>query len=323
MALISVIVPVYKVEPYLKRCVDSILGQSFTDFRLILVDDGSPDDCGAICDLYASQDARIKVIHQKNQGLSAARNAGIDCVLSDKDCRWITFIDSDDWVLPQYLEYLLLASRKSETEISVCRWGRVDGNDPPEETEGLRICTLKPEELLCADRGTGIVAWAKLYAIRLFQETRFPVGRLHEDEFTTYRVLFETDRVAFVDNVLYCYYVNPNSITERSWTPRRTDSIDALYQQCVFFHKNGYLKAEKQTAGLLLDYSLTALSHLQWEFPDEKNRIKNARKRLRWGIRRYGKVLRLRQREDLRTLRRYAYPLLYKTEKRLRRLLNG
>ena len=106
MGRISVIVPVYKVENYLHRCVDSILGQSFADFELILVDDGSPDNCGSICDAYAVKDSRIRVIHQENGGLSAARNAGIDWVFAHSDSQWLTFIDSDDWIHGSFLQIL-------------------------------------------------------------------------------------------------------------------------------------------------------------------------------------------------------------------------
>ena len=103
MPQISVIVPVYKVEPYLRRCVDSILGQTFTDFELILVDDGSPDNCPAICDEYARKDTRVHVIHQENGGLSAARNAGIDWAFANSDSQWLTSVDSDEWVHPEML----------------------------------------------------------------------------------------------------------------------------------------------------------------------------------------------------------------------------
>ena len=103
MALISVVVPVYNVEKYIHQCIDSILSQTFTDLELILVDDGSPDRCPQICDRYAEQDQRIHVIHQKNGGLSAARNAGIDWAFANSDSQWITFVDSDDWVHPELL----------------------------------------------------------------------------------------------------------------------------------------------------------------------------------------------------------------------------
>ena len=113
MSEISVIVPVYKVEQFSHRCVDSILHQSFTDFELILVDDGSPDQCGAICEAYAAGDARIHVIHQKNGGLSAARNTGIDYVMEHSKSHWLAFVDSDDWVHPDYLQMLYMTARET------------------------------------------------------------------------------------------------------------------------------------------------------------------------------------------------------------------
>ena len=135
MPVISVIVPVYKVEPYLHRCVDSILSQTYTDFELILVDDGSPDNCGAICDKYAKLDSRIHVLHKKNGGLSSARNAGIDWVFANSDSQWFSFIDSDDWVHPQYLELLYQAVKAYEVRISQCLHIETDGTAPIPEVE--------------------------------------------------------------------------------------------------------------------------------------------------------------------------------------------
>ena len=123
--LISVIVPVYKVEEYIYRCVDSILAQSFKDFELILVDDGSPDNCGKICDEYAQKDKRITVIHKENGGLSDARNTGIDWAL--KNSNWITFIDSDDWVHTDYLKNLYNAVKENNVDISVCGYVNTTG----------------------------------------------------------------------------------------------------------------------------------------------------------------------------------------------------
>lgn len=120
MPTISVIVPVYKVEPWLWRCVDSILAQTYTDFELILVDDGSPDNCGAICDEYAAKDSRVHVIHQKNGGLSAARNAGIDWVFAHSDSRWLTFVDSDDWLYPETLQFLLRDAAEKDIAKQAC-----------------------------------------------------------------------------------------------------------------------------------------------------------------------------------------------------------
>ena len=119
MADISIIVPVYQVEEYLHRCIDSILKQTYPDFEVILIDDGSPDNCGNLCDEYAKKDTRIHVIHQMNGGLSVARNSGIDWAFANSSSKWLTFIDSDDWVHPQYLEVLLNAAIKYNVPVSI------------------------------------------------------------------------------------------------------------------------------------------------------------------------------------------------------------
>lgn len=116
MPEVSIIVPVYKVEPYLNKCVDSILAQTFTDFECILVDDGSPDSCGKICDEYVQKDSRVKVIHQENQGLSAARNSGLDMASG----AWIVFVDSDDWIEPDAVEVLYRAALQNDADMAVC-----------------------------------------------------------------------------------------------------------------------------------------------------------------------------------------------------------
>ena len=119
MPLISVIVPIYKVKEYLNRCVDSILSQTFTSFELVLVDDGSPDECGEICDDYAIKDDRIIVIHQSNKGLSEARNTGIDWAMKNSDSEWLTFVDSDDWIHPDYLRLLYDSAIKTNADKSI------------------------------------------------------------------------------------------------------------------------------------------------------------------------------------------------------------
>ncbi len=127
MSKISVIIPVYNTEAYIQRCVDSILWQTLNDFELILVDDGSSDNCGSICDEYARQDNRIHVIHQKNKGLSAARNVGLDYVFEHFDSDWVSFIDSDDWVYPKYLESLIQAAIENNVQIAACNHLRTKG----------------------------------------------------------------------------------------------------------------------------------------------------------------------------------------------------
>ena len=146
MPTISVIVPVYKVEPYLNRCVDSILRQTYQDFELILVDDGSPDRCGEICGEYARQDGRVHVIHKENGGLSDARNAGIDWVEANSDSQWLIFADSDDWVHPELLARLLDAATAFDLKISVCGYQETEGADPAVLPEDMRPHRCTPKQ---------------------------------------------------------------------------------------------------------------------------------------------------------------------------------
>lgn len=235
MAQISVIIPVYKVEPYLHRCVDSVLHQSFLDFELILVDDGSPDNCGAICDGYAQQDPRIHVIHQKNGGLSAARNAGIDWVFENSGSQWLTFIDSDDWVHQGFLQILMDAAVEHSCKLSACGFLRTAGEPFPSEINE-RSEWVSADDYYCgaAPDDSPAPAWGKLYHRSLFQSLRYPVGKLHEDEFTTYRAVYEAGAVAKVSAKLYAYFQNPASITQSRWKPGRLDGLEALQEQISF-----------------------------------------------------------------------------------------
>ncbi len=203
MSCISVIVPVYKIELFLERCVDSILAQTYTDFKLILVDDGSPDLCPAICDAYVASDRRVTVIHQENGGLSQARNAGIEFALADPDCGWITFVDGDDWVHAEYLARLYHAAVKHGAGISSCKFLYAKWESDIQISEPAESAAEAPEAFYCSERMNAVVAWGKLYAKELFDEIRFPQGKLHEDEFVTYRLLFQCETIAAVQTPLY------------------------------------------------------------------------------------------------------------------------
>ena len=235
MAQISVIVPVYNVEPYLHRCVDSILSQSFPDFQLILVDDGSPDNCGEICDCYAAKDSRVHVIHQKNAGLSAARNAAIDWTFGNTDCQWLTFIDSDDWVHPEYLQRLLDGALQYNAKVSICGYAETEGEDPLVPPETLEAQCREPAEFYRNNNVSATIACAKLYARECFQQVRFPLGKVHEDEFVTYRMLFLRPQIVFIPAPLYAYYVNLSGLTKKAWSARHLDAWEAYEQQIDFF----------------------------------------------------------------------------------------
>ena len=240
MPEISVIVPVYKVEQFLHRCVESILRQSFYNFELILVDDGSPDSCGAICDAYAAKDNRIHAIHQKNGGLSAARNSGIDYVLAHSDSHWLAFVDSDDWVHPDFLKILYTAARQTLCKISACGFFRTEGEPIPEVQDDSIVC-LSADDYYCGQVHGGVtaVAWNKLYHRSLFKELRYPIGKLHEDEFTTYLAVYQAGKVGVTPAQLYAYYQNPEGIMRSEWNPRRMHVLEAFEQQIAFARQQG------------------------------------------------------------------------------------
>lgn len=259
MPLISVIVPVYKVEPYLSRCIDSILAQTFADFELILVDDGSPDNCGKICDEYAQKDKRIQVIHKENGGLSSARNEGIDWSFANSNSQWLTFIDSDDWIHPQYLELLLSGATSTNTDICVCEYTETSEFSDFENLNKVNAQKLSPEDFFVNHHVTAVIACGKLYKKSCFKNIRYPLGKIHEDEYTTYKILFEKNYISYLKVPLYFYYTNSDSIVRSEWSPKRLDAIQAFHEQILFFEKNKYTSAAKIVKEILLWYISTQI----------------------------------------------------------------
>lgn len=211
---ISVIVPVYKVEPYLQKCVDSIRNQTYENLEIILVDDGSPDHCGRMCDAFQAQDPRIRVIHKKNGGLSSARNAGLD----EAKGAYIAFVDSDDWLEPDAMEVLMTAAQNENVKL-VCG-GRYDVSGASGERK-IGLCPPKAETIPGKElvrrifrwENVDSAAWDKLYHRSLFREIRYPVGKIVEDVPTTYRLALDAGRAAMVPKPVYNYYHRPGSIT--------------------------------------------------------------------------------------------------------------
>ncbi len=245
MPQISVIVPVYAAEQYLDRCIQSVLEQTFSDFELILVDDGSPDNCPQMCDEWAKKDSRIIVIHKQNGGLSDARNAGIDWSFANSNSQWITFIDSDDWINNRFLELLYNNAQVTNSNISMCSFCYPRANDDVPVIEFQKCTVHSPEALYCKDHLASVTACCKLYKKELFEHIRYPVGKLHEDMYVTYKLFFACDKVAYVNMPMYCYFQSANSITRSEWTPKRLDAISAHQEAIEFFSKNSYHKAKK------------------------------------------------------------------------------
>lgn len=297
MPLISVIVPVYKVEKYLNRCVDSILSQTFTDFELILIDDGSPDNCGKICDEYEQKDSRIHTIHQKNGGLSSARNSGIDWVFQNSDSQWLTFIDSDDWVHPQYLDLLLSAANTHSADISICEYTEIDKYFISAPVNDSSAQKLTPEEIFVCHRVTATIACAKLYKKICFKDIRYPAGKLHEDEFTTYKILFQKSHISYLNENLYFYYTNPNSIVRSEWSPKRLDAIEAHEEQIAYFRKNRYIDALKKVERILLWYIIAQIEITE-KSDDYRAFTPELKKKLKACIKDYKKDLNLSVKTD-------------------------
>lgn len=297
MPLISVIVPVYKVEKYLNRCVDSILSQTFTDFELILIDDGSPDNCGKICDEYEQKDSRIHTVHQKNGGLSSARNTGIDWTFRNSNSHWLTFIDSDDWVHPQYLDLLLSAANTNSADISICEYTEIDKYFISAPVNDSSAQKLTPEEIFVCRRVTATIACAKLYKKICFKDIRYPAGKLHEDEFTTYKILFQKSHISYLNESLYFYYTNPNSIVRSEWSPKRLDAIEAHEEQIAYFRKNRYIDALKKVERILLWYIIAQIEITE-KSDDYRAFTPELKKKLKACIKDYKKDLNLSVKTD-------------------------
>lgn len=230
MELISVIVPVYRTEAYLDRCVESIVEQSYENLEIILVDDGSPDNCPAMCDAWAEKDRRVKVIHKQNGGLSDARNAGLSVCTG----AYIAFVDSDDWIHPDYIRLLYITAQKYNAQISACDVQFVyEGDSVKSAPSTVTSKCYTPEQAIatlikgCVFRA---VAWNKLYQRSIIQSERFPIGKNHEDEFFTYRILDRAVRLAYVDAPLYFYFQRPGSIMHMT-SIKRLDALEAYLER--------------------------------------------------------------------------------------------
>ena len=298
MAAISIIVPVYKVEPYLHRCVDSILNQTFTDFELILVDDGSPDNCGGICDDYAAKDSRVHVIHQKNSGVSAARNAGLARAFAN-GCQWVAFVDSDDWVHPCYLEILHGAAVENGVMLSCCEFCPVQEESQIPDSMMPDVPCVKiqsPEEVFYSrDAGTvmGYVCrW--LFHINLLRGIQFPTGIRWEDVYILPHIIFGTEKVATVNMELYYYWRHNGSVTMSEWSKR---SLDVLYsyEHCLrVCEKQASRNLCVLVAGDYIRRILDQYFRVQWNMvsgKEKKEILYSVRERLKEELKRYAKEI--------------------------------
>ncbi|MDO5400303.1 MAG: glycosyltransferase family 2 protein [Eubacteriales bacterium] len=241
MTAVTVIVPVYRAEAYLGACIESILNQTFSDFALILVDDGSPDRCGEICEAYSQKDSRIRVLHQENQGQSAARNHA----LAVTDSPWVSFVDSDDLIHPRMLELLYRAAREGSAGVSMCRM--LESPSLPDtflepKTGEFKVFHLDDETLSRMYREGTYPAWVscgKLIRRELVQRRLFCPGRVYEDNEAVCRWLAGED-LAQMDEELYFYRTNPESTTKSAFSMKKLDFLWALESITGFYGSMGF-----------------------------------------------------------------------------------
>ena len=236
---ISVIVPVYKVEEYLEQCVDSLINQTMQEIEIILVDDGSPDRCGAICDCYAQKYPNITVIHQKNGGLSFARNQGLRIAKGE----YISFVDSDDYVKENMLETLYNACMNSHTKMSACNFFYVINDTVQYKRETNDVLKFSSagflKKILSTENRIGVVVWNKLFHRSLLKEDPFPEGKLYEDLGSTYKMILAAEEVAFVDTGLYLYRkFRKGAITACIYSGRELDRIKFADEMAEYIKDN-------------------------------------------------------------------------------------
>lgn len=225
--LISVIVPIYNVEKYIRKCIDGIISQSYTNLEIILVDDGTPDNCGTICDEYASKDKRIKVIHKSNGGLSDARNVAIDVMRG----KYVTFIDSDDYIGTDYIMCMYKALIETDSDLAICEYAYIyeDGkmiNHPYNDKKRLVFNQEQALYELLNSKKYSNSAWGKLYTSDHFRNVRYPKGRLYEDVPTTYKLFMQSSKIVFCADVQYYYLYRENAISKQKFTPARMDAVE-------------------------------------------------------------------------------------------------
>lgn len=282
MELISVIVPVYKVEDYLDKCVQSIVDQTYEKLEIILVDDGSPDACGSICDAWAQMDSRIRVVHKENGGLSDARNAGMEVATGE----YIAFVDSDDWVTADFLDKLYAALQQDNSDIAACGVQMVWEDDTPScmlthDFNGV-LTRDEAQEALLEESHLLQPVWYKLYRRKVVEGIPFQVGKYHEDAFWSYQVIGRAQKVSVCSDVGYFYLQRGGSIMGEAYSLRRLDAVEAACERQEYLHENFSQltdKATVQLAGLLLYHGQKAVS---WFEKHERKQVirqlKNIRK---------------------------------------------
>lgn len=269
--LISLVIPVYNVEKYLDKCVQSVLAQTYDNFEVILVDDGSTDSSGKMCDEYAKKDSRVIVYHKSNGGLSDARNFGVERCNADL----VSFIDSDDYVAEDYLEYLWYLMKKYDADIACANRRVVYENKKKDDKRVAEdkiietvIDSTEAIKLSCYEPDIFVSAWNKLYKIDIIKSYPYPVGKLYEDLSTTYKLFDMADRIAFSNKCLYYYLQRNSSIMHKRFSRKHFDIITAALEQHSFVCEK-YPEISKITGSRCASTVISLMS--RFDIFDEEN----------------------------------------------------
>ena len=253
--LITVIVPVYNIKDYVEKCIVSLVNQTYSNLEIILVDDGSTDGSGDICERFAVQDNRIIVLHKPNGGLSDGRNYALDRAKGEL----IAFVDGDDWIHPQMYELMYATMKETDADIVTCRLERRDEGFARRRyrQRELDVKLLTGAEALCDNIATPlVVAFNKLYRREIFADIRYPKGKLHEDEYVIHRIFYKCARVAVTDKPLYFYVAREGSITSRMIPQRIDNALEALGDRVEFSYNMGWDEVMSAVLSQYCDYCI-------------------------------------------------------------------
>ena len=273
--LISVVVPIYKVEKYLDKCVESLVNQTYKNLEIILVDDGAPDNCPEMCDKWAEMDHRIKVIHKPNGGLSDARNAGMKEVKGE----YVAFIDSDDYVAVEFIEKLYNVMKKEQSDIVECEVLKFTENEIPspeyDDNAVESFDTVKGLSLLIADDRFHQHVWNKLYRSEIALSVEFAKGKLNEDEIWTYQIFSKAFKVTKVNLPMYFYLQRGGSIMGTSYNIRRLDALEAKVQRQEYIEENFPELATQAKIDLFGSCIFACQSVMKFMSGDDKKKAEN------------------------------------------------
>lgn len=314
---VSIVVPVYNVEEFLEKCLDSILNQTYQNYELILINDGSTDNSGCICDEYEKKDSRIKVIHQLNEGQSAARNKGVSVANSD----WIMFIDSDDIIHHKLLEFLVNAVLHSNANVGTCL--RFEGSKLPEKFYTSNMCEyqvidINEQVLIELYNAKSDIYWAlfpSLIKKEIVEKRKFTCGRIYEDNALSCQWLYEAKRIVLIPLELYFYRDNPHGTMRKPFSKKKLDYLWALKEQILFYETVNYESLIDIISREYIRTTVWMCDRIQRELNDNQLRIetlKNTKKTCKM----YRKYIQ-NYSDEMELINKILYPKWHKVKKRL------